>query len=135
MVSSAVFLIILSEESFEYRSPKSPSVRFISLPNKSEIIAIENSMRTYFQRRVKSLSSKETWRMISSIIILPTHRITTGVKAFKRRLKVFAKNNKGLLRYISLKNRGMVFKALKESLTLVFSSLSVMDFNTGLANI
>lgn len=71
--------------------------------------------------------------MISSIIIFPTHRITTGVKAFMSLLKVFKKNSFGLLRNISLKNLGMVRRALKESLTLVFSSLSVMDFNRGLA--
>lgn len=59
--------------------------------------------------------------------------MTTGVKAFNKRLKVFTKNRIGLLLYISLKKRGMVFMALKESLTLVFSSLSVMDFNVGLA--
>ena len=45
---------------------------------------------------------------------------------------VLSRNSFGLLRYISLKNRGMVFNALNESLTLVLS-LSVMDFSWGLA--
>jgi hypothetical protein len=53
------------------------------------------------------------------------------VKAFISLAKVFSRNSFGLLRYISLKNRGMVFRALKESLTLVFFSLSVMDFGVG----
>ncbi len=72
--------------------------------------------------------------MISSIITLPTHRITTGVNALMSRLKALMTKSFGLLRYISRKKRGMVLRALKESFTLVLSLLSVIDLKTGLAN-
>ena len=57
------------------------------------------------------------------------------MKALISLLNALSKKSFGLLRNISLKNRGMVLSALKESLTLVFSSFSVMDFNVGLANV